>query len=486
MKLGIGRPGDTVRDALRRALADPDLDIVYPRVGTGGWVDEFGEATTPAAIAGRAFTSIDRGGKPVAALIHHPALLSDPGRLQAATEAASLAIDNERLKAQLRAQLAEVNASRARIVDAGDRELRRVERNLHDGAQQRLVGLALMLRIASGKASGDSAMTELIADATRELDDALVELRELARGIHPALVDDAGIAGALETLAERPGVPVALHVDIPERLPQAVEVSAYYLVAEALTNVNKHANASRATVRAIVADGALHVVVSDDGAGGAGGAPGSGLEGLADRVKALGGRLVVDSEPGGGTIVSADIPLAAPRELDVERRRLTALMWIGWENWEAPGELYEQITEEDNLLAAKAVLLCTGGNGQLTVRQREWLIGYYTAAGSSERVIELINTYDDTDTIEELMQLPGMSMICRGSLYEALRACSSDGPLTPDELDRMHKGADSMGIPRETFAELHQIVVAEQALRDRRYELVVAPVLPGNVLSRPS
>jgi signal transduction histidine kinase len=481
MNLGIGRPGDTVRDALRRALDDPDLDIVYPRVGTGGWVDEFGEPTTPAAIAGRAFTSIDRGGKPVAALIHHPALLSDPGWLQAATAAASLAIDNERLKAQLRAQLAEVNASRARIVDAGDRELRRVERNLHDGAQQRLVGLALILRIASGKASGDPAMIELIADASRELDDALVELRELARGIHPALVDDAGLGGALETLAERPGVPVALHVDVPERLPQAVEVSAYYLVAEALTNVNKHANANRATVLAAVADGALHVAVSDDGEGGAGGAPGSGLEGLADRVKALGGRLVIHSEPGGGTVVSADIPLAVPPDLDRERRRLTALMWIGWENWEAPGELYEQITEEDNLLAVKAVLLLAGGNRQLTVRQREWLTGYHTAAGSSERVIELINSYDDTDTIEELMQLPGMSLICRGTLYEALRACSADGPLTPDGLDRMQKGADSMGIPRETFAEVHQIVVAEQALRARRYELIVAPVLPNNV-----
>jgi signal transduction histidine kinase len=478
MSLRIGGPGDTARDALRRALADPDLDIVYPRVGTGGWIDEFGEATTATAAAGRAFTPIDRGGKPVAALIHDPALLDDKARLQAATDAASLAIDNERLKAQLHAQLAEVNASRARIVDAGDRELRRVERNLHDGAQQR--------RIAAGKASGDTAMAELIADATRELDDALVELRELARGIHPAIVDDAGLGGALETLAERPGVPVALHVDVPERLPQAVEVSAYYLVAEALTNVNKHANASRATVRAAVVDGALHVAVSDDGEGGAGGAPGSGLEGLADRVTALGGRLVIHSEPGGGTVVSADIPLAAPPDLDTERRRLTALMWIGWENWEAPGELYEQITEEDNFLDVKSVLLCAGGNSRLTPRERKWFIGYHTAAGSSDRVIELINTYDDTDTLEDLMQLPVMSMIGRGSLYEALRACSSDGPLTPDELDRIQKGADSMGIPRETFAELHQIVVAEQALRNRRYELIVAPVLPNNVETKSS
>jgi signal transduction histidine kinase len=485
MNLTTGEPGDTVRDVLRRALGDPDLDIVYPRVGTGGWIDEFGDATTT-AVASRAFTPIDRGGKPVAALIHDPALLDDPERMQAATRAASLAIDNERLKAQLHAQLAEVHASRARIVDAGDRELRRVERNLHDGAQQRLVGLVLMLRLASREAEGNRVLTELIADATKELDDALSELRELARGIHPAIVDDAGLGGAFETLAERPGLPVDLHVDIPERLPHPVEIGAYYLVAEALTNANKYANAGQARVRATVVNGALRVTVSDDGTGGAGATPGSGLEGLADRVMALGGQLLVESPPGGGTTVSADIPLTAPPDVDVERRRLTALKWMGWENWEAPGELYEQITEEDNLTDIKAVLLCAGGNSQLTRREREWFIGYHTAAGSSDRVIDLIKSYDDSDTIEGLMQLPGMKNTCRGFLYEALRVCSSDGPLAPEELNRLRRGADAMGIPRETLAELHQIVIAEQALRDRRYALVTAPVLPGNVNVRSS
>ncbi|HWI05823.1 MAG TPA: ATP-binding protein, partial [Acidimicrobiales bacterium] len=260
-----------------------------------------------------------------------------------------------------------------------------------------------------------------------------------------------------------------------------VEVGAYYLVAEALTNVNKHAKARRATVRATVADGTLRVAVSDDGIGGAGGAPGSGLEGLADRVTALGGQLLIESEAGGGTTVSADIPLTVPPDVDVERRRLTALRWIGWENWEAPGELYEQITDEDNLLDVKAVLLCAGGTSLLTPREREWFIGYHTAAGTSDRVIEFIKMYDDSDTIEGLMQLPGVPATCRGFLYEALRACASDGPLTGEELDRLQRGADAMGIPHETFAELHQIVAAEQALRDRRYELITAPVLAGNL-----
>lgn len=486
MTLHIGGSGDTVRDMMRRALADPHLDIVYPRVGTGGWIDEFGGVTTTTAVDGRAFTPIDRGGKPVAALIHDPALLDDPERMRAATEAASLAIDNERLKAQVHAQLAEVHASRARIVDAGDRELRRVERNLHDGAQQRLVGLALMLRLASREAVGNPVMTELIADATRELDDALTELRELARGIHPAIVEDAGLVGALETLAERPGVPVDLQLDVPERLPRAVEVGAYYLVSEALTNVNKHAKARRATVRTTMTDGALRVVVSDDGTGGAGGTSGSGLQGLADRVTALGGQFVIESMSGAGTTVSAEIPLTVPPDVDVERRRLTALKWIGWENWEAPGELYEQLTEEDNFLDIKVVLLCAGGNSNLTPREREWFIGYHTAAGSSDRVIEFIKTYDDSDAIEGLMQLPSAPATCRGFLYEALRMCASDGPLTPEELARLQLGAGAMGIPTGTLDELHQIVAAEQALRDRRYALITAPVLAGTLGTYPA
>lgn len=478
--LDIGTQGETVRDVLRRLLVDPSLDIVYPRVGTGGWIDDLG-AATEAAVAGRALTMIDRGGKPVATLVHDPALLADPDRLRTVTEAASLAIDNERLKAQLRAQLAEVGASRARIVDAGDRALRRVERNLHDGAQQRLVALSLVLRLARRAAVGDAELAGLLADATRELDDALGELRDLARGIHPAILDDAGLVAALETLAERPGVPVELHLDVPDQLPEAIEVGVYYLVAEALTNVNKHAAAQHAVVRAQVVDRTLRLSISDDGGGSAAARPGSGLEGLADRLQALGGTLQIDSAPGRGTTISAAIPLTAPADAvpdaDLERRRMTAIKWIGWENWEAPAELYEQITGDDNLVHGRAILLCIGGNRRLTAREREWYRGYLTAAGFSDDLLDQLQSYDDGETLEELMRVPGVSTAARGFLYDAIRIGASDGPLTQDDVDHLHRSAEVMGISGDLVTELCEIVTAEQSLRRRRYELIVAPAL---------
>jgi signal transduction histidine kinase len=475
--LATGGPGQAVRDALRKALADPDLDIVYPRVGSGGWINDLGEGAGPAVRSSRAFTAIDRGGRPVAGLVHDPALLDDPERLHAATEAVSLAIENERLKAQLRAELAEVQASRARLVDAGDRERKRVERNLHDGAQQRLVGLALMLRLVARSAEGDDAMTALLADAVRELEDALAELRELARGIHPAVVDDAGLTGALETLVERSRVPVRLAVDVPAELPAPVQVGVYYLVAEALTNVDKHAGARGATVQAKVVDGSLHVSVADDGPGGARAVAGGGLQGLADRMSALGGQLEVASSPDQGTTVATRLPLVAPSEIVDERRRMTALRWIGWESWKGPAELYDQITHEDNLTFGKATLLCAGGNAQLTEREREWLEGYLTAAGDAEWVIEAVRTYDDSDSLEDIMQVPGMAATARAPLYVAMRACASDGPLTPAELDRLRRGGAAMGVAPEVIRDLEEIVAAEQALQDRRYELIAAPAL---------
>ncbi len=206
---------------------------------------------------------------------------------------------------------AELRSSRQRLVEAGDRERRRIERNLHDGAQQHLVAIALLLRRARARlGSGEAEPAELLELAEREFDAALAELRELAQGIHPAVLTERGLDPALRAVAERSPVPVRA-LDVPvERFGEGVEACVYYTIAEALTNVAKHAHATAATVT-VVADGGVVVVeVSDDGVGGAGRASGSGLRGLTDRVEALGGQLRLESPPAGGTLLRAEIPIA--------------------------------------------------------------------------------------------------------------------------------------------------------------------------------
>jgi len=229
------------------------------------------------------------------------------------TERKAQAAEVHRLNAELHARLEELAASRARIVAAGDVERRRLERNLHDGAQQRLVTLALSLRLALAKLDSDPAAARaVLADAGEELALALAELRELARGLHPAVLTDHGLRAAVEMLAGRAPVPVEI-ADIPdERLPEPVEAAAYYLIAEALTNVAKYARASAVRVRVAASDAGVSVEVSDDGVGGADPAAGSGLRGLADRVEALGGSLDVVSPAGAGTSLRAEIPAARP------------------------------------------------------------------------------------------------------------------------------------------------------------------------------
>jgi signal transduction histidine kinase len=220
------------------------------------------------------------------------------------TRLVSLALANAEARADLAAQ-------RARIVTAGDEERRRLERNLHDGAQQRLVSLSLSLRLAQTKLGSDPhAADELMSSASVELALALEELRELARGIHPAVLTERGLGPALESLANRATLPVEL-VELPEeRLPSRVEAAAYYVVSEALANVGKYAEASAVSVRVAQQDGWAVVEVEDDGVGGADPSGGSGLRGLADRVEALEGRLAVESSPGIGTKVRAEIPCA--------------------------------------------------------------------------------------------------------------------------------------------------------------------------------
>jgi signal transduction histidine kinase len=200
-------------------------------------------------------------------------------------------------------------ASRARIVEAGDIERQRLERNLHDGAQQRLVSLALKLRLVKASLRKEPTLAEeRLTEAEDELGQALNELRELARGIHPAVLTDRGLGAALETLAERASVPVQLERLPKDRLPDSIEAAIYYLVAETVTNVAKYAQATEASVAVERSNGIATVVVSDDGVGGAVPNSGSGLVGLADRVEALGGRLRIDSPPGRGTRITAEIP----------------------------------------------------------------------------------------------------------------------------------------------------------------------------------
>jgi signal transduction histidine kinase len=232
----------------------------------------------------------------------------DEDRISSFAELAAQALAN----AEAREQLA---ASRRRIVEAGDAERRRLERNLHDGAQQRLVATALTLRLAERRLDADAdadpgAVRGLLAQAHGEVEQALGELRELARGLHPAVLTDRGLAAALEALATRAPVPVEVVGAPDERLPERVEAAAYYVVSEALANVTKYARASAVRVEVEQVDGHLVVTVSDDGVGGADAAAGSGLRGLADRVEALGGRLEVTSPPGAGTTLRARVPAA--------------------------------------------------------------------------------------------------------------------------------------------------------------------------------
>ena len=213
--------------------------------------------------------------------------------------------------ADAREQLA---ASRARIVEAADAARRRIERDLHDGAQQRLVSLALSLRLLESSLEPDSAASRALAVARAELDAALGELRELARGIHPSVLTDRGLEAALAALAGRSTVPVELALDSCGELPSSVQTTAYFVVAEALTNASKHAHSDRVEVRVAVGEGHAVVEVRDDGSGGVDPARGSGLSGLADRVSALGGTLEIDSPVGAGTTIRARMPLTAPGE----------------------------------------------------------------------------------------------------------------------------------------------------------------------------
>jgi len=304
-------PPGSVRDALARTLGDPSLELALWLPERASYVDSQDRPLElPPPGPERAVTVLGPAEAPVAALLHDPVLLERRGLLEATGAAARLALENERLQAELRVQLAELRASRARIVRAGDDERRRLERNLHDGAQQRLLGLGLALQLARAEL-GDEAngAARLLDEAEDELRSALDELRELARGIHPAVLTDQGLGAALRSLAERSTVPVAMLVP-DERLAEPVEAAAYFLVSESLANVAKYARASSVRINIIRRNGSAVIDVDDNGVGGADPASGSGLRGLLDRVQALDGTLQIESPVGGGTHIHAEIPCA--------------------------------------------------------------------------------------------------------------------------------------------------------------------------------
>lgn len=324
-RLAVANVADLVREldrvppnelpaALARTVGDPSLEVAYWLPERGAYADAEGNTVTlPDESGDRAVTVLDHDGEHVAALVHDASLRNDPQLVEAAGAAARLALENARLHAEVQAQLAQVQASRIRIVEAGDEQRRRIERDIHDGAQQRLVALALELRVAQRRFGGelDPEAEAVLEQAVGELQLAVSELRELARGVHPAILTEEGLGPALESLAGRTPLPTRVVAAPAERLPAEIEAAAYFVACEALANAVKHADASNVTITAARADGDLVVEVADDGRGGARVESGTGLRGLADRVEAYGGRLDVASPPGGGTRVRAELPCAS-------------------------------------------------------------------------------------------------------------------------------------------------------------------------------
>jgi signal transduction histidine kinase len=306
VQLGHGVPLGGLRDVLAHALRDPTLEIAFPAPSGDGFVDPDGQAVErPATSGDRAVAQLERDGQILAVLGYDAAIeREDPGRVEAVASMARLSLENERLAAQVRAQLDEVRASRARIVEAADAERRRIERDLHDGAQQRLVALAMRLDQARASSADASA---LIDETTAELLTAVKEVRDLARGVHPTILTESGLSAAVEALVERTPFPVATDV-VEGRFPIEVEVAAYYVIAEALTNIARYAEATEAQVEVSEVDGRLVVTVRDNGKGGADPARGSGLRGLADRVATIGGTLDLASKKGSGTMLTAQLP----------------------------------------------------------------------------------------------------------------------------------------------------------------------------------
>lgn len=310
LELGDLPTPERLQDALRKTLGDPSLQV-------GIWVPEAKRylgadgrtLTEPTPNDRQVATLLERHDQPLAMIVHDEALLEDPGLVSAVTAATKLSVENDRLQQELLDQLVEVHESRARIVEAADAERKRIERNLHDGAQQRLVALSVALRTVDSRLDPQSGSTsESLEELSRELDQALEELRELGRGTYPAILSEQGLPGAFRSLANVSRLPVEVDIDLDERLPERVEATGYFIASEALANAARHSQASIVQLRARKDGGYLVVEVADDGVGGARMEGGSGLSGLVDRVNALDGHITVTSPAGQGTTVAARIP----------------------------------------------------------------------------------------------------------------------------------------------------------------------------------
>ena len=305
LRAGRAAPEGT-GEVLAHALQDPGLELFFWLPGANVHVDGSGHAVDALPDSGRACTPVQRGTLHLATVVHEPALGERPDLLESVIGAAGLAIEIARLRVEVRRRLAEVEDSRARIVTAGYEERRRLERDLHDGAQQRLVSIGLALRSVQSQLPPAGRETRTLDAAVAELSSAIEELRELAHGVRPAGLDD-GLAPALRALGSRSPLRTKVQAT-DERFADRLETAAYFVASEALANATKHARASEVTVSATRRNGALIVSVRDDGVGGAKPSEGSGLLGMTDRVAALGGTLTVASPPDGGTVVTAELP----------------------------------------------------------------------------------------------------------------------------------------------------------------------------------
>jgi signal transduction histidine kinase len=312
--LGGDSDSGTLRARLAHALGDRSLLIAYWLPEVNGYADERGnQVELPQAGSGKAVTVVGHDGEQIAVLVHDTAVLDDPALVDSVAGAARIALSNMRLRADVQRRVAELAASRRRILEAGDMQRRRLQQQLQASAGRHLIDVRefLDLAVQEARTFPDGRGADKLAAVCRELEEARAGLRELAAGVHPAVLTERGLGAALASLAERSTVPV--RVAAPAlRLPGVIETAVYFVCSEALANVAKHARATRADIGVELEGGLVTVSIADDGSGGADASAGSGLKGVADRVEVLGGRLVVHSPPAGGTQLLVQIPAASP------------------------------------------------------------------------------------------------------------------------------------------------------------------------------